>query len=232
MDNFWDGFEKQAKKKEKYKSSDKAKDIGLGTIGVIGSNTLAGVLVVPALSLDETLSAVDSAKLIRESNKGLKRKIFPTLLERGNIPVGGYDPVNHTIFSNNKAGVLSHEFGHARNMQGPFGKMNTFNKLRARYHGMAPLMAAGLLPVLGATSDNEKIQNLSQYAPLLGAPIILEEGAATLRGLTSIAKSLGGKRALKALPSLAAAFGTYASMPLAGAYAGKKILEKRRDKKS
>lgn len=231
MHQFWSSFEKRAKEKskksKKYTGDEKFKDVLKGVGLGIGGNTLAGMAMIPALAIDPNLSALDAARLTSESKKGLKRKILPTIINAGNRPVGGYDPVNHTIVTTNKAGVLSHEFGHARSFQGPVSHMNPLNKLRGALHNKNTLMLGGILPLFSASS-NEAVSEAAPYGALIAAPMVAEEGMASMRGLYRVGKSLGIKRMLKAAPSLGTAWATYASIPGAGLYMGLKMRDKRR----
>ena len=210
---------------------DKLKGMGLGAGAVVGGNTLAGLLTLPTVALDPVLTSSDARKLLSQANKGLKRKISPVSLPSVGFPQGAYSPGTHQIFSfgDQKAGLLAHEFGHAKNFQGPYREMSRFNKLRAHLHNPKLMYASGILPLIGAASDDEQIQDAAPLSALLMVPMLLEEGAASLRGLYDVTKSLGLKRGLKAAPGLAAAWATYASIPALSAYMAKRMVDKRRE---
>lgn len=234
MNSFWAGFEKQAKKKDKkkYTSRDKFKGVALGTLGLAAANTAAGVVLPLAVAIDPKLTGGEAAAIAIEANKGVKRPIIPTLVDIWPQTQGGYDPINHTIFSDSRAGILAHEYGHAKSIQGPWEKVGPITKIRTVLGGAPFLMGGAAVPILASISDNETIRENAPYAALLSAPRLMEEAGASLTGLNTVRKSLGFKRMLRAAPGLAAAFGTYLSLPLGGAYAAKKIVEHRKEKES
>lgn len=235
MESFWRGFEKQAKdkkKKKKYTARDKLKGVALGTLGVAAANTAAGTLLPVAVAIDPKLTAGEARSIIGEANKGVKRPILPTLVDIWPQTQGGYDPINHTIWSDSRAGILAHEYGHAKSIQGPWDKVGPITKIRTVMGGSPFLLGGAVVPLIASLSDNETVRENAPYAALLSAPRVLEEAGASLTGLNTVRKSLGFKRMLRATPGLAAALGTYLSLPLGGAYAAKKIIEHRKEKEA
>lgn len=246
MTNFWDGFEKQAKKKkkDKYRARKYLDAAAAIPVATIVAPTVAGLGAMGAMSLEEASSSSDLRKLVEESNKGLKHKIKPTISRPLGAPSwyrnGAHDLMDNTITTTNPSvTIMAHEFGHAKNFQGPLIHKNVFGKeVKGNLPAFAKAMAfrnklygpAGVLAPLAASvfSSEENMDKAPLYS-LLGAPPILEEAAASARGLKDIYKSLGLKRMAKSVLPLAAALGSYVAAPATAAYLSNRIVKKRKE---
>jgi hypothetical protein len=134
-------------------------------------------------------------------------------------------------------GILAHELGHADSLG---------RKLMRDHPDQASAMAHGLPRVRGhqyrllatpllagvataATSNNSELESAVPYVTVLPAlPTLLEEGKATYNGLKDIKRLKGTKDMLKSAPGLAAAFSTYASIPVGAALAAKYMINRRK----
>lgn len=227
MNDFWAGFEKRGKSKDS--AGNKIKDVAVGGAATLVVNTAAGAALIPALLLDKNMSAADKELLTMQGNIGMKNPINPITHEGiEGVLMSAYRPETHTVESINRAGVLSHELGHAKSFQGPARQMSSFNRARILMHSNPVLFTSMAAPLIGAVSDNEKVREAAPYTALIAAPMVAEEAGASIRGLKNIAMSLGLKRALRAAPSLAAAGLTYATIPGVAAYMAHRMAKKRR----
>lgn len=122
------------------------------------------------------------------------------------------------------AGVMSHEAGHIANFHDKKRLLNFFmrndGKADASLLGLQTI-SRGVLPkwspIAGIGLAALGSKEMGRYAwalPLLGAaPLVGEEGLASLRGLNEIRRTRGMGAALAASPALGKALLTYASLP-------------------
>lgn len=229
MNNFWAGFEKQAKKK-------KDKDKPLPNAAAAGLNLLAGIGInVPAFSgathlqkLDRTMSTAEAKKFMKavQEARGLETKAhfgFPGG-ESYHIP---HDTVR--VPKKPGSGALAHELGHAASA----GKIWRSGRLGRVYLG-ADILGHKLSPLatpLALLSNTETGDKIAPYASLaLATPTILEEASASLKGLRDLNRFKGTGAALRAAPGLAGAFGTYLATPALMAYLAKRHVDKKKEK--
>ena len=134
-------------------------------------------------------------------------------------------------------GTLAHELGHADS----YGKKlvreyaNNDDFVRRGLSGFkirqGIFASSALLPgAVGLLSgENETAERIAPYVGLAAAsPVLVEEGAATLKGLRDIRRIYGTKQMLKSAPGLVGAFGTYLGVPLGAGLATKFLLDRRK----
>ncbi|MCJ7521639.1 MAG: hypothetical protein MUP21_05440 [Dehalococcoidia bacterium] len=260
MSPFLVGFTKKAKKEEKREPLGLWGRSGLALAGVVGGNILGALGAVGAVGamkqlekLDSRLSPADAESFMKNvsRDKGLTTSYRPNLLASG-----AFMPLENAIQTelSPTAGTLAHELGHATSMrgfaggdqvlEGPLrrylsgGLSNPAERKRSRSAllKLAPmfagrnLMAPAQLGLL--LSNSETGDKIAPYVPFaLHAPNLIEEGGASLRALGTLAKHRGGaKAALKAAPSLAAAFGSYLAAPLGMTLATKMYLNSKKSR--
>ena len=221
------GFDKYAKKKEQSIGESMSNSAAGGAAmagGIATSNTIAGVGLMPFLT------SGSSSPEKYERAKALAKKILShdgygdidiEHMEGGKMS-DATGPISKNKWlirssQNTSPGMVAHETGHIKNYEN-LRKL----KIDPRTAILLGRVAAPLAGLAGAAyklkdRDSDTISNAWKPIALGFTPTLVDEGAASVRGLNSVRKLLGSKAALKELPKLLAAFGTYASIPL-GAY--------------
>ena len=246
---FFNGFEKKARdnRDRRQRMSDAMVAGGTGMIG--GQLVSKGVGTGSRTLMARTLRGASDADINKLTQQYQREGHLPKNLDISKLPGSDlqkgmspnekmrttmranphYNPIGSTVQSMNSLGVHGHELGHASNtVRSRTSKAISAASGPSKQLGNLAATPAGLLGVLG--SDNETVRNLSVAAPLaMAAPNLIEEGSASYRSLKNISKAFNKKRALKELPSLLGALGTYSAKPIGqatGLYAAKKVQDK------
>jgi len=151
--------------------------------------------VANAMKKDNALVA--DIHYIDNSNKGLLKSRFPQLANSLDTVANGGNAFytsqgNFAVAPKTKPSLILHELGHATN----FEKSSFFKGLqKCRVAGMyAPMALAFLNDITGQRRDGKK-NFIERNAGLIGfvafMPTIIEEGAASWRGIQAAKKTLG-----------------------------------------
>lgn len=163
-------------------------------------------------------------------------------LLRANRMVGDYSP-DSIVNPWNHPGVMMHEGGHIANFHDQKNALRFFlrndDKADAAVSGLSQY-ARGVMPFYSqaagvglAALGSKEFGRHAWAIPLLGAaPLVGEEGLASLRGLNEIRRQRGMGAALSATPGLLKALSTYAAMPAGMSLAAYLINRFKSDDKS
>jgi hypothetical protein len=237
MDTFWNGFEKQAKKKKKRKSQDQefmetGMPVAATSASALGGMLASGPLFDMALKVDKDIGSFGAKKLVRDIRRTVGHVDAP------HPDAAYYAPSLDKVFTGkkmNRASTVAHEMGHAITRYNPINAVRLFMQA---IHGTAKLgpirlpgwtVPAAMLP--GGLAMNESTEKIAPYSGLLYAsPILLDEAQASAVGLYQLAKHRGFKAMAKGVLPLTAALGTYASAPLAAGLMSKYLIDKKHEK--
>lgn len=227
---FWAGFEKRAKNADKEKPSLSAisATAGSGLTGLLASSPLYELV----LGIDKDIGRSGAKKLIRKIKPSIKYVHFPS-----KPGLAAYAPSLNTIVTGpgkTRASIVAHEVGHALTDSNILGRLSgIFRTL----HGTPSIgigrvsgyqIPAALLP--GILSANESTEEIAPYSGLLyTSPILLDEAQASAVGLYQLAKHRGFKAMARGILPLTAAFGTYASVPLAAGLMSKYLIKRKHE---
>ena len=126
----------------------------------------------------------------------------------------GHGMVN--LANNANPAVVAHELGHAHHL-GNMSKTHRNLHLSSRLVG--PAAGIGLAAGLANSKDPDK-RKWAPAAVLAGsAPTLYQEGRASVHAVHDLNRHLGRKAALRGAGRLGVAFGSYAAIPAAVAYA-------------
>lgn len=227
MQAFWNGFEKSAGKKKKPASS-AAGDIGRG-----GAVALGGYLAsAPAGLLSNITEKYEGAA----GPKQIDKFVSQVRKARGlntSLHIGDHAPHYNMLEdavkvpANSSLGTVAHEFGHAATM-GKQWRSKGLTKALPVARGIGQGFSLGA-PAMMLISGNEKLENAAPYAAAgLMLPSLVEEGAASVKGLRDIKRFSGNAAFRRALPNLAAAYGTYLARPIGAGLLAKYLVSKKR----
>lgn len=226
--SFYRGFEKRAEEKPKLRDT---------LLAGYVSPSMAGIAAMGPVALlnrlESSIPFSEVKKFVKKINKsrGLKTKVTELPMSTGARILGSsgeYRPGVDTIALTRNANLstAAHEMGHA-SMMPLLIKDKSLNRLVDLSRKGS--FAAGVLGTPLALYSEGDIQKAAPYiAPIAASPLVAEEAIASIRGVKDIAKHYGTTKAIKAVPSLLAALGTYAAIPAASYYYSKKYLEKRK----
>ena len=230
MNSFFLGFEKRAEEKPTLRDT--------LTAGYAAPLLAGAAAEIPVSILDRLESSIpfsEAKKFVKKINKskGLNTKLIEipeskkSWFER--FP-GEYYPSADTVGLTKKTSLstVAHEMGHS-SMMPLLRKDVGLNKLVNMSRSGS--FVAGLLATPLALSGEGFVQEAAPYiAPLAATPLVMEEAIASIRGIKDIAKHYGARKAIRSVPPLLGALGTYAAAPAASYYYSKKYLDKKRKK--
>ena len=229
-------LEKAAARKGKKESSTYTPTGRAATIA--GTAVLPGVLARSATDKlsDKSLRTL-TPDITEEDVQSYRRAKNLRHVTRNHLPpdsISSYTPAFKgslpEIHSASTSSAL-HEYGHAHS----FNKTRSFNipKLVLQAVSRKAMLSkyTGAAGAYAGTSENEKIRNAAPYAAAAAmAPILYEEGAATLSPYKHLRKTRGAAVANQFLKKMAPSYGTYIAMVgsvIAPPILAKKITERR-----
>lgn len=167
------------------------------------------------LMRDQGRPNADSSRVAKHMKKKYGLKTSLSVDDGGRGP--HYNPLTDSAHVRQKGpATMAHELGHAVDMTGKKRWVGSGTKMLLRTAGPG----AGLLAAAGLMASGEKGSQYAAPAAAAGyAPMLFQEGKASVIGVKNIREVLGRKAARTAAKDLTKAFGTYAALPIGTAAA-------------